>query len=75
MSERTANTQQRILLAITVFIRQNGYSPSLRDLQAACAISSVSIVSYHLRRLRAAGLIDYVDGTPRTIRLVRKGAA
>lgn len=68
---RTRDRQQAILIAIRVFWRQNGYAPSVRELQAMCEVSSVSVVNYHLRRLRTAGLIDYVDNTPRTVRLVR----
>lgn len=71
MNERTVNNQQAILLAISLFWRQNGYAPSIRELQALCDISSTSVVAYHLERLRTKGLVDFVDGTPRTIRLVK----
>ena len=67
----TTDRQQTVLLAIAVFWKQNGYAPSIRELQALCDISSTSVVKYHLERLRTAGLVDFVDGTPRTIRLVK----
>ena len=71
MSERTVNNQQAILLAISLFWRQNGYAPVVRELCAMCDISSTSVVTYHLERLRERGLIDYADGKPRTVRLVK----
>ena len=74
--EQSINKQQAILLAISLFWRKNGYAPSIRELQALCDISSTSVVTYHLERLRERGLIDYADGSARTLHLVnREGGA
>jgi len=68
------NTQQKLLLAIEAHSRMHGYAPSIRDLQAACAISTTSVVTYHLARLRMRGLVDWIDGAARTIHVVRKAS-
>lgn len=61
--------QQRILTAITVFIRQHGYSPSLEDLRRMCGISSRSVVLYQVRKLEAAGMVAFEPKIARSIRL------
>lgn len=72
--ERNTGTQQRILVAISVYQQQKGFSPTIRDLQAACGISTTSVVTYHLERLRMRGLVDWIDGAARTIHIVRKAS-
>lgn len=63
--------QQRVLLAIEVFNREHPYPPSIRDIQAAADLSSTSVVLWHLRALRARGLVDWTPGVARSIRLVK----
>jgi DNA-binding transcriptional ArsR family regulator len=49
----------------------DGIPPSLREIGDACAIASVSTVSYHLEKLRAAGLIRInPENTARNIEVV-----
>ncbi len=69
---RTADREQDVLTAITVFLRENGYSPSLRDLCGMASISSTSQAALYLERLADRGLIAYEPGKPRTIRLVHR---
>jgi SOS-response transcriptional repressor LexA len=66
----SVNTEQRVLTAITLFIHQHGYSPTLEDLRTLAELSSKSLVLYHLRHLKARGLVQYEPGKTRTIRLV-----
>lgn len=68
----TTDRQQTILYAIALFWRQNGYAPAVRELRDMCGLSSTSVVTYHLERLRESGFITYVDGKPRTIRITGK---
>lgn len=65
----TRDRQQAVLYAISVHWKQHGYAPTLREIQALTGMSSTSVVKWHVERLRAAGLIEYVDNTSRTIRL------
>lgn len=50
--------QERILSFIREFWRENGYSPSIRDIQHALKISSTSVVAYNLNILKEKGMID-----------------
>lgn len=63
-------TRLAILEMVTGFIRENGFSPTLREIEAATGISSPSVVAHHLRRMRDAGIITYRDGLPRTIAII-----
>jgi SOS-response transcriptional repressor LexA len=46
--------------------------PSVRELQAACAISSISVVAYNLMLLEREGIIGREPGKARSIRLLRR---
>jgi SOS-response transcriptional repressor LexA len=71
-TESSRDKRQRILLAISVFLREHGYSPSLREICDMAEISSTSVAVWHLERLQDAGLVQYEAGKPRTIRLTHK---
>ena len=49
--------QERILHFITDFIEEQGYPPTVRDIQYACDISSTSVVDYNLNILQREGNI------------------
>lgn len=51
------------------FIAEHGYSPTVRDIQAGCHMSSTSDVWYHLQRLKKQGVLTFEPGKARTIRL------
>jgi len=65
MSER----QRRILQYLEEFIRENGYPPSIRQIQAALGISSTSVVDYNLDLLEKRGLIRRRPRASRSITL------
>ena len=67
-------TSELVLRFCEEFIARNGYAPSVREIQLGCGLTSTSVVSYHLARLRSEGQIDFVSGTARTIRVL-PGAA
>jgi repressor LexA len=58
-----------ILEFIRTFTEENGYSPTVREIQAGCNISSPSVVAYHIDRLERNDLITRVPGKARTIRI------
>ena len=63
-------SRARIVLdAITAHTDEHGLPPTLRELIAACNVSSTSVMVYHLDRLSAAGLITRERYKSRTIRL------
>jgi repressor LexA len=53
-----SDKQQLILAFIEEFIDDNDYPPTVRDIQAGCDISSTSVVSYNLDRLKDLGLLN-----------------
>lgn len=62
--------QEEILDFIQVFIDDNGYPPSIREIGDSVGISSTSVVSYNLGRLEAEGLIERAKHVARGIRVV-----
>ena len=49
--------QQHIINFIHRFLGENGFPPSVRDIQAGCQISSTSVVDYNLRILEQKGYL------------------
>lgn len=52
------------------FISSHDYAPSIREMVSGCDFGSTSTASYHLGRLRIAGLVDFADGIARSVRIV-----
>jgi repressor LexA len=65
--EGSADTGHEIIQAIEAYFREHGCSPSNREIATRAGLASTSSVSHHLRKLRAAGLVSYDDGHPRTV--------
>jgi len=66
-------TRRRLLNAIFVFNREHGYSPTVRDLQLSLGFANPSSIHEHLRTLRQAGLVTWVERQPRTLVLTPLG--
>lgn len=66
--------QSAILEWIRAYIALRGFSPTIREIGKAFGIASSNGVSDHLWRLRYKGLITWVDGRSRTLRLLEVGA-
>lgn len=58
--------RRRILQFVQKFVRQEGYSPSYREIGEELGLG-VSTVSYHVSILKRAGFLSREDGQPRTI--------
>lgn len=54
-------------------IRENGYSPSVREIREALGFASTSTVHMYLERLEERGLLHKVSGKSRTLRLGTDG--
>ena len=61
-----------VLEQIPQIMREQGYSPSVRDIGQALGLSPTG-VWHHLKRLSAAGLVTWTPGLSRTIRLTDEG--
>ena len=65
-------TTQRIRGCILDFIATEGIPPTVREIQQGCALSSPSVVFYHLKLLANKGLITWQPNKARTIRLAKE---
>jgi repressor LexA len=65
--------QRTIIQVIEAYAQEHGCSPSNRDIAERAGLVSPSSVSHHLQKLRAAGLVSYDDGCPRTVTVLRPG--
>ena len=54
---RTSNKAQLIEEYVSRFIRENGYSPSVREIGAAVGLRSTASVSYHLQAMQEKGIL------------------
>lgn len=68
MTELT-DKERRMLDYITATIRENGYSPSVRDIRNALGIKSTSTVHVYLERLEKKGFLQKENAKSRTLRV------
>ena len=62
--------QQKVLDFLRQYTKENGYSPSVRDICEGLGFSSTSTVHGYLCRLEERGLIRRYSFRPRTIEIV-----
>jgi repressor LexA len=67
--------QRAVLDAVEGFIAEHGYSPSVRYLCRIVERSSSSSVWKQLFALRRDGYVTWIEGTPRTLRVLRSAPA
>ncbi|WAH35031.1 LexA family protein [Alicyclobacillus dauci] len=67
LSER----QLDVLNCIKEHVQANGYPPTTREIGEILNMKSTSTVHQHLGRLRDKGYVDWIDGAPRTLRIVK----
>lgn len=64
-----SDRQQLILSFIEEFIEEHDYPPTVRDIQSGCGISSTSVVSYNLDRLKESGALSRDSEVSRGLKL------
>lgn len=64
---RPSENREKILAFIQNFIRENGYSPSVREIGDGVGLKSTSSVHYQLDQLQKAGLLTAGNGKNRTV--------
>lgn len=69
-----SSRQREVLDFISEFLEENGYPPTVRDIQAGCGISSTSVVDYNLNALREKGFLRRRADVSRGIELIGGGA-
>lgn len=63
-------TRQKILEYISMYTKERGYPPTIREIAAARDIKAISAVHYHLGVLEDMGLIKRDPRTPRALTVV-----
>jgi repressor LexA len=70
--KKLSDKQRRIISYINRFLSDEGYPPSIRDIQAGCGISSTSVVDYNLNILESKGHIRRHAEVSRGIKLLKR---
>ena len=68
-SRRAAERREAIVAFVGRYIYDNGYSPSLREIAAACGTGSNAVAAFHVDRLVRDGRITRKPGIARTYRV------
>lgn len=63
--------QHKLYLAIKDFIKENGYAPTIRELNIMTNTKSTSTVYTKLVQLKKKGYITYVEHKSRTIKILK----
>jgi SOS-response transcriptional repressor LexA len=71
----TTPRQLRVLVALSIFHADHGYSPSFEQLREAVGFRALKGVADHLEALRTRGLVLWERGQTRTLRLTSDGRA
>lgn len=67
MNNKLSGKDFEVLGNIIAYIKENGFSPTFRELAEMMGFSSTSTVHHYLQRLKDAGVITYESTKPRTI--------
>lgn len=68
MTER----QREILLMINEYIEKKGISPTVREICDIAGLKSSATVHSHIKRLQEQGYIDMINGSPRSMRVIKQ---
>ncbi len=66
-TESLTEPQQRILSFINTYVEQHDVPPTIREIQKGAVISSTSMVSYHLKALERANLLNRRERSSRGV--------
>lgn len=65
-----AHRRDAIVEFVSDFWTDNGYGPTIREVAQGVGLLAASSARYELVQLRDAGRLTWVDGRPRTLRVV-----
>jgi SOS-response transcriptional repressor LexA len=63
--------QTEVLEAIQKYVQEHHYAPAYRELGLLIGVKSPSTVSDFLLKLKSKGYIDWMEGQPRTLRILK----
>lgn len=76
MQEKSLSERQKEILAeIIKFKKENGFSPTVRELCKLAGLKSTSSMAAQLSNPRDSGHITWIESMPRTITVMEKGVA
>lgn len=64
-----------ILAYIKKYSKENGYSPTYREIMKHAGMKSTSTVAYYIQALKDYGFIAMQEKKPRTIQVLKEGVA
>ena len=67
---RNTRIEMKMLDMIKSYIKEHGYSPTVREIAEILDIKSTSTAQKHLNMLEKEGYITKMDSAPRTIRVI-----
>jgi repressor LexA len=70
-SEGLSERLKKIMAFLTVFVRNNGYSPNIREIGDSISVSSTSLIDYYLNQLEELGYIARDKHIARSIRVLK----
>jgi SOS-response transcriptional repressor LexA len=70
MSQLT-KMQVEVLDAIAILLKRKAYAPSIQEIGDKTGLKSRGSVHRHLKNLQKAGYIDWEEGQPRTLKVLR----
>lgn len=70
-SEGLSERLRKIMVFLTAFVRDNGYSPNIREIGESINVSSTSLIDYYLNQLEQLGYIARDKHIARSIRVLR----
>lgn len=70
VSNKGVNSRKKIYNFLVDYITENGYAPSIREIQEGTRFKSVGSVYNHLEILEMMGKVEMKPNTPRAIKLV-----
>lgn len=70
-SEGLSERLKKIMAFLTVFVRDNGYSPNIREIGDSINVGSTSLIDYYLNQLEEMGYIARDKHIARSIRVLK----
>jgi DNA-binding LacI/PurR family transcriptional regulator len=72
MDNKISESQVKVLTSIIDWVKEHGYSPTLRELSDLTGFSSISTIKHHLKKLQELEYIQVKKGTYRSIVLLQE---
>lgn len=71
MAENLTKKQEALYTTIKEYIKENGYAPTIREINLLTNIRSTSTTHDKLKQLKKKGYISYLENKPRTIKILK----